>query len=122
MNGYSESVLSANPFPLATAGGTDTLNIAKAGAQWTHLLTPRIETQLNLGVAHAFDTRSGLKGTIAGGAVATPVGDYTWAEYGARVGYRLESGWTVDGFVDGTLGPNPIGNTIHGGVGARYSF
>jgi hypothetical protein len=35
----------------------------------------------------------------------------------AAIGYRITNGWTADLFVDGTLGPQPVGNTIHGGVG-----
>jgi hypothetical protein len=46
----------------------------------------------------------------------------TWAEFGARLGYRLTEKLVVDAFVLGTAGAEPAGNTIHGGLGLRYSF
>ena len=55
-------------------------------------------------------------------SIATPVGDYTWAEYGARVGYRLVGSLVLDTFIYGTLGGRPINDTIHGGAGLRYAF
>ena len=42
--------------------------------------------------------------------------------YRARIGYRFSRSSILDVFVDGTLGPKPIGNTIHFGTGYRYSF
>lgn len=112
----------ANPYPIVSAGGTDSLNIVKAGGQWTHLWGERIETQLNFGVAHAFDTTSGISATLGGSTIATPIGDYTWAEYGARVGYRLVGSLVLDTFLYGTLGGRPINDTVHGGAGLRYAF
>ena len=35
---------------------------------------------------------------------------------------RIANGWVADLFVDGTLGPQPVGNTIHGGVGLRVNY
>jgi hypothetical protein len=34
----------------------------------------------------------------------------------------LTPGWVADLFVNGTLGPQPVGNTIHGGVGLRINY
>jgi len=39
-------------------------------------------------------------------------------EYGGRLGYRISQGWVADVFVNGTAGPQPVGNTIHGGWAA----
>jgi hypothetical protein len=39
-----------------------------------------------------------------------------------RVGYRLQKGIVIDAFANGTLAKQPIGNTIHSGVGVRYLF
>ena len=45
-----------------------------------------------------------------------------WAEFGGRIGWRLRKTLIVDAFVDGTLGPRPVGNTAHGGLGLRLGF
>jgi fibronectin-binding autotransporter adhesin len=119
---YSENALPSNPYPLANSGGTDRMNIAKFGGQWTHLFGANVETQINLGVARSFGNRSGLTPYTAWGYVPPRVGEFTWAEYGLRVGYRLERNIIIDAFTDGTLGGRPIGNTIHGGLAARYTF
>jgi hypothetical protein len=50
------------------------------------------------------------------------MGNQSWFEYGGRLGFRLAQGWVADLFVDGTLGPQPVGNTIHGGVGLRVNY
>ncbi|RVU19818.1 beta strand repeat-containing protein [Methylobacterium oryzihabitans] len=119
---YNEGLLAPNPYALASTGGTDVINIAKLGGQYTHLFGSAIETQINLGVAHGFDLRSGLRGTVAGMPFTTPIKDLTWAEYGARVSYRLQRNLALDAFILGTLGPRPVGDTIHGGASVRYAF
>ncbi|KRR08183.1 hypothetical protein CQ10_14780 [Bradyrhizobium valentinum] len=43
-------------------------------------------------------------------------------EYGGRLGLRITKGWIADLFVNGTAGPQSVGNTIHGGVGLRISY
>jgi len=75
-----------------------------------------------LGIARSFGSRSGLIATVAGASVPPSLGEYTWAEYGARVGYRIQPNVIVDAFADGTLGPRPIGATVHGGLAVRYTF
>jgi fibronectin-binding autotransporter adhesin len=119
---YNEGLLAPNPYALASDGGTDVINIAKVGGQYTHLFGSAIETQVNLGVAHGFDLRSGLRGTVAGVPFSTPIKDLTWAEYGARISYRLQRNLALDAFILGTLGPQPVGDTIHGGASVRYAF
>ncbi|AMB44900.1 autotransporter-associated beta strand repeat-containing protein [Methylobacterium sp. AMS5] len=119
---YNEGLLAPNPYALASRGGTDIINIAKLGGQYTHLFGTAIEAQLNLGVAHGFGLKSGLNGTVADVPFTTPIKDLTWAEYGARISYRIQQDLALDGFVLGTLGPQPVGDTIHGGASVRYAF
>jgi hypothetical protein len=57
-----------------------------------------------------------------GGAIVPTLGEHTWAEYGARIGYRIQPNVIIDAFADGKLGPGPIRNTVHGGVAVRYTF
>ncbi|MDP4022101.1 autotransporter-associated beta strand repeat-containing protein [Methylobacterium sp. NEAU 140] len=120
--GYGESQLVPNPYPLASRGGTDVINIAKLGAQYTRLFGTSVEAQVNLGVAHGFGLKSGLNPTVLGVPFETPVGDTTWAEYGARLSYRVRQDLALDAFILGTLGPRPVGDTIHGGASVRYAF
>ena len=120
--GYSEGALPSNPFPLATPGGTDQLNAVRVGAQWTRLWGDRIETQINLAVARSFGSSSGLNAIVSGVGIPVRLSEYTWGEYGARIGYRLSKNVIVAAFADGTLGDRPINTTIHGGIAVRYSY
>jgi hypothetical protein len=119
---YSETFSPINPVPFVNGGGTDQMNIARLGGQLTHLWGVSIETQVNFGVARSFGSRSGLNAIIAGANTTPALGEYLWAEYGARVGYRIQPNVILDAFADGTLGPRPIGATVHGGVAVRYTF
>ncbi|MFD6318445.1 beta strand repeat-containing protein [Methylorubrum thiocyanatum] len=119
---YTEGLLAPNPYALVSRGGTDIINIAKLGGQYTHLFGTAIETQLNLGVAHGFGLKSGLNATVADVPFTTPIKDLTWAEYGARISYRVQQDLALDAFILGTLGPQPVGDTIHGGASVRYAF
>jgi autotransporter-associated beta strand protein len=123
VGGFADAAGGANPIPVIVPGGVDRVNIAKLGTQWTHLWGSQIETQMNLGVARSFASRSGISATLVGLGTANPVmGEYTWAEYGVRIGYRIQKGMVIDAFANGTLAAHPIGNTIHSGVGVRYLF
>ncbi|MBB4197877.1 hypothetical protein CCR94_11375 [Rhodoblastus sphagnicola] len=122
VGGYVESV-AGNPSPATVAGGTDRLNVVRVGAQWTHLFGGALETQISLAAAQSFDAQSGLSGDVLGlSGIHSTLGDYHWAEYGLRVGYRFADNAVVDVFADGTLGARPVGDTIHGGAGLRWAF
>jgi hypothetical protein len=71
----------------------------------------------------SFATQSGIVATVASNGVITPTtGNQSWFEYGGRLGFRITKGWVADVFVNGTAGPQPVGNTIHGGVGLRINY
>ena len=71
----------------------------------------------------SFGTQSGIVATVTGNGTVTPtMGNQGWFEVGGRLGFRLPQGWIVDLFANGTLGPQPVGNTIHGGVGLRINY
>ena len=107
-----------NPFDANVATGTDKATLVKIGGQWTHLLGDSIETNINGGFVHSFATRSGIVATVTGEGIVVPtIGNQSWFEFGGRVGYRISKGWIADLFVNGTAGPQPVGNTLHGGVG-----
>ena len=55
---------------------------------------------------------TGIVATVTGdGTVVPTMGNQGWFEYGGRLGFRVQKGWIVDLFANGTLGPQPVGNT-----------
>jgi hypothetical protein len=113
-----------NPFSANIPTGTDRTNLVKIGAQWTHLFGDNIETNINGGFVQSFANHSGVVATITGedGLVAPTIGNQSWFEYGGRVGFRITKGWVADLFLNGTAGPQPVGNTLHGGIGLRVNY
>ena len=107
----------------AIATGTDRTTLFKAGAQWTHLFGSSVEGNINGAFVQSFATHSGIVATVTGDGLITPTtGNQSWFEYGGRLGFRIAQGWVADLFVNGTLGPQPVGNTIHGGLGLRVNY
>jgi hypothetical protein len=123
VKGYADPSIAFNPFDAAIASGTDRTNLVKVGAQWTHLFGDGVEANLNGGFVHSFGTHSGIVATVTGAGMVVPtIGNQSWFEYGGRLGYRIAKGWIADLFLNGTAGPQPVGNTIHGGVGLRVNY
>jgi hypothetical protein len=123
VNGYTDPASAFNPFDATIATGTDRTNLVKVGGQWTHLFGSSLEANVNGGYVHSFASHSGVVATVTGNGIVAPnMGDQGWFEYGSRLGYRITQGWVADLFVNGTLGPQPVGNTIHGGLGLRVSY
>ena len=121
--GYADPVAALNPFDATIATGTDRTSLVKIGGQWTHLINSNIEGNINGGWVNSFATHSGIVATVTGdGTVVPTMGNRGWFEYGGRLGFRLTQGWVADLFVNGTLGPQPVGTTIHGGVGLRVHY
>lgn len=123
VSGYTDSAVAFNPFDASIATGTDRTSLVKIGGQWTHLFGSNIETNINGGWVQSFASHSGIVATVTGnGTVVPTMGNQGWFEYGGRLGFRVQKGWIVDLFANGTLGPQPVGNTIHGGVGLRINY
>ncbi|WP_164938840.1 hypothetical protein [Bradyrhizobium guangdongense] len=123
VSGYQDNTVAFNPFDASIADGTDRTSLVKIGGQWTHLFAGNIETNINGGWVQSFASHSGIVATVTGdGTVVPTMGNQGWFEYGGRLGFRVQKGWVVDLFANGTLGPQPVGNTIHGGVGLRINY
>jgi hypothetical protein len=121
--GYADPTVMFNPFDASIATGTDRTNLVKVGGQWTHLFGSSVEGNLNGRFVQSFADHSGIVATVTGDGLVVPtIGNQSWFEYGGRLGFRITKGWVADLFVDGTLGPQPVGNTIHGGVGLRVNY
>src|SRR5579859_2661856 len=94
VSGYSDPSAGAfNPFNANVATGTDRTNLAKIGAQWTHLFGDNIETNINGGFVQSFANHSGLVATVSNlvansdgsgssGLVTPTIGNQSWFEYG----------------------------------------
>jgi hypothetical protein len=123
VKGYTDPAAAFNPFDASIAGGTDRTSLVKIGGQWTHLFGGSIEANFNGGWVQSFASHSGIVATVTGeGTVVPTIGNQGWFEYGGRLGYRIAEGWVADLFVNGTVGPQPVGNTVHGGVGLRVNY
>jgi hypothetical protein len=123
VNGYTDPSVAFNPFNASVATGTDRTNLVKVGGQWTHLFGSSIETNVNGGFVQSFAGHSGIVATVTGdGTIVPTFGNQSWFEYGGRLGFRLAKGWVADLFLNGTAGPQPVGNTLHGGVGLRINY
>jgi hypothetical protein len=123
VKGYADPTVAFNPFDATFATGTDKTTLVKIGGQWTHLFGSSVEANINGGYVYAFGTQMGVVATVTGqGNVVPTIGNQGWFEYGGRLGYRISKGWVADLFVNGTAGPQPVGNTIHGGIGLRVSY
>jgi fibronectin-binding autotransporter adhesin len=121
--GYSEAMTAINPYPSTVATGLDTLNVARVGGQLTHLFNGNIEVNVSGGIAYGFGAGAGTFVNVSdfGPIAPNALPNTTWAEYGARVGYRFSNRMVIDAFVIGTAG-GEVGTTLHGGIGLRYSF
>jgi hypothetical protein len=123
VRGYQELTTLANPFSATIADSTDRINLARVGAQWTHLFGTFVEVNVNGGFVQSFASSTGLQAAVVGvGNILPTFGNQHWFELGGRVGARLSKNMTADVFVNGTLGPYPVGNTVHGGVGLRINY
>jgi hypothetical protein len=82
-----------------------------------------IEANINGGFVQSFASHSGIVATVTrDGNVVPTIGNQTWFEYGGRLGFRITKGWVADLFLNGTAGPQPVGNTLHGGIGLRVNY
>ena len=123
VKGYTDPAVAFNPFDASIASGTDRTSLVKVGGQWTHLFGNSVEGNVNGRFVQSFATHSGVIATVTGdGTVVPTIGNQSWFEYGGRLGFRIAQGWVADLFVNGTAGPQPVGNTIHGGVGLRVNY
>jgi fibronectin-binding autotransporter adhesin len=121
--GYTEATTAINAYPLSSAPTTQALNIARLGAQYTHLFADNIEANVSGAVAHGFGGGAGgpVDVTDIGLLAANALPTTTWFEYGARVGYRLNDQMVLDAFVLGALG-GEVRATAHGGIAVRVAF
>jgi probable HAF family extracellular repeat protein len=121
---FAEAVSRMNPFEAVGPAAGDAMTVGKMRAQWTHEFTDSIDATAWAAVANGFNTSTGLNVSVAGIGTLTPnnAGSPTWAEYGARIGYKIRPNMIVDVFADGVSGDQGIGTDVHIGAGFRATF
>lgn len=121
---YSEQLSAANPFEAHFSSGSDLMDVAKLRLQWSQSLTSKLDMTLWAAGVRSFNTETDVVASVAGfGTVAaTALGEATWVEYGARLGYKVSEGVTVDAFTNGVSGNDGIGTRVHGGADVRVRF
>jgi probable HAF family extracellular repeat protein len=121
---YDEMMSPSNPFEAYVSAGHQDMILTKLRAQWTTAVSDKLDTTLWLGAAVVAGQSDELSAVVPGFGRLDSQGSAVggWAEYGARVGYRLTDQLTVDLFADGISGGGDLGTSIHSGGGLRARF
>jgi probable HAF family extracellular repeat protein len=124
VDAYAEPVSSSNPFEAHVAAGTDATDLAKVRFAWSRRLTPSLDATLWAAGVRAFDRESELVAFVPGIGILKPgsLPALSWAEYGGRIGYKLNNTVTVDAFINGVSGEAGFETRIHAGTGVRVQF
>jgi hypothetical protein len=120
---YSELFSAINPFEAYLSSSYSALDVFKARAQWTHSFTSAIDATVWAAWAHGFDYYDGSRLIVDSIGTFTPQYSSTlnWAEYGVRVGYKLNEMITASVFVNGVAG-DITGSKAHVGGGVSVKF
>ena len=121
--GYAEPMSTGNPFEATILPARDRMDIGKLRAQVTRSLTPELDGTLWIAVAKTLSASTSLHASVTGfGALAPASKNPVWAEYGARIGYKLTGNVTVDAFANGISGNQGLGTRLHVGADLRWRF
>lgn len=123
VSGFAETMSAANPFEATILPRDDRMTMIRVRGQYTLALADRLEaTAYGAGVWARPETGSGVFGTVAGvGAVGRFTQDSQWAEYGARLGYRIGR-VTVEAFADGDTRQDGAGRRLSAGLALRLGL
>ena len=124
VNAYTEPLSAQNPFEAHVAAGTDVANLGKLRLQWSHQFTSNIDGTLWVAGVRSFNRSSDLTAFVPGIGTLKPteLGNLNWAEYGARIGYKLTDTVTLDAFANGVSGHDSVATRVHMGLGLRLQF
>lgn len=109
-----------NPFEAYRPAAYSMLDIFKARAQWTHDFTPVIDATVWAAWAHCFNG-SVLVVDSVGTFKPQYASTLNWAEYGVRVGYKLNQTFGASIFVNGVAG-DITGSKAHIGGSLSATF
>ncbi len=120
---YYERDNASNPFPAHIDDGTSKMDVARAGASWSHDINDTFSVTVSGAVARSFNVDADLRATVSGaGTVEAEDKQETWGEYGAKLETKLTDAASLNFIVNGTKGGSDIGNDTHGGVSVSYKF
>ncbi|MGE0698075.1 MAG: hypothetical protein AB7O57_03190 [Hyphomicrobiaceae bacterium] len=124
VDAYAEAMSAANPFEAHVGQGTDRTDLAKVRLQWSHRFSPRLDSTLWAAGAHGFDRTSDLAAVVPSFGTVKPgdLEDKSWGEYGARLGFQLTEGMTIDAYANGVSSRGAIDTRVHVGTGLRLQY
>lgn len=119
---YSEQ-LAGNPFNAVVSGGTDAMDVVKLRLQGSRDFG-KYDATVWGAWAGGFNRTANYVTSVAGAGTLAPgkLNNVAWAEYGARLGYKVSENVTADVFANGISGDANLGTRIHGGAGLRVRF
>lgn len=120
---YGEAQSETNPFEAYFEDAEEAMTLAKVGAQWTFGITDTIDATLWGAAVWDLRRSSDMVALVPGvGAVAPKTGESeTWAEFGARLGYRASELVSFDIFANG-MASDAFGTGVHVGVDINVMF
>ena len=114
---------SDNPFNAQIKSARNAANLGKVRLHWTHSFTPSVDATVWVAAARAFGPPDTLSVNIAGVGSFTPLSfqGRAWAEFGGRLGVRLNDSTSLELVASGLSGRN-VATRLHAGGGLRVSF
>ncbi len=117
--GYAEAGSASNPFPATFSDRSAGASFVKVQTQWTEALTPKWDMTLSGAIGRTFGSSGPLTASVTGlGAASVTPAEYTFEEYGARLGYKLNARDTIDVFAFGSSAEG-LGSHFEIGTGFR---
>ncbi len=119
---YAEQI-AGNPFNAVVSDGKDAMDVVKLRMQGSREFG-KYDATVWGAWAVGFRRSANYVTSISGVGSLSPseLKNVAWAEYGARIGYKISESLTADLFMNGISGDADLGTRIHGGAGLRYKF
>lgn len=119
---YAEQI-AGNPFNAVVSDGKDAMDVVKLRMQGSREFG-KYDATVWGAWAVGFRRSANYVISISGVGSLSPseLKNVAWAEYGARIGYKISESLTTDLFMNGISGDADLGTRIHGGAGLRYKF
>lgn len=119
---YAEQI-TGNPFNAVVSGGTDAMDVVKMRLQGSRDFG-KYDATVWGAWAGGFNRTASYVTSVTGLGTLSPgtLNNIAWAEYGARIGYKISENVTADLVANGISGDANLGTRIHGGAGLRFRF
>lgn len=119
---YAEIGSAGNLFTARIGKGTSSTTSAKATAAWTSAVSSTLDLTLSAALGRTFGYGRKVTATVDWvGPLDGHAGNFAFAEYGARVGWKFSSRATVEAFMFGMTG-RTIGTNAQYGGSVKLSF